>query len=179
MATSREVFDELLVLNAQKGDTKALSLLARRWNPRVIRQIYWRVSDIEAARDISQDCWEVVAKRINRLRVPGTFGAWLLRIAHNKSVDWVRKQQQERLSIEDPNKEQADDATDREELYRQLEAGINRLEQEQKLILQLHYLEETSLTEMAQILNIPVGTVKSRLFRARENLKTIIRKYYE
>ncbi len=178
MTSPEKIFDELLVLNTQKGDAKAFDLLVRRWHQRIVRQIRWRVGDQEVAKDLAQDCWVAVAKDIRKLRVTASFGSWILRMANNKSVDWLRKQKGRESTSDDPPDDGAT-ATDREELLSQMERAIAGLPTDQKLILRLHYLEGMGLREMAGIMGIPHGTVKSRLFRARENLKQLINQYHE
>ena len=180
MASSQQIFDDLLVLNAQKGDRNAFDLLFKRWHPKLVRQIEWRVHDVEVAQDLAQECWITIAKKIVNLRGHQSFGAWATRIANNKAVDWLRRNQVRQQKIKTHQEEYLpDDPEEKELLLRQMEVGFRQLENEQKMILRLHYLEQLSLKEIARVLNMPTGTVKSRLFRARENLKKIILNNYD
>ncbi|XOV91217.1 MAG: RNA polymerase sigma factor [Bacteroidota bacterium] len=182
METTNQVFEELLVLNAQQGDSRAISLLIQRWNGRVRNQIYRHTHDAEVSSDISQEVWIAVFKGIDKLEDVRKFGVWALSIASRKAIDWIRKNQvdRKRESIREMvanEMAQASDADEREELVNQLRNGLKSLPDEQRMILSLYYLENLSVPDIAHILKVPDGTIKSRLYYARENLKQIIKDY--
>ena len=179
MPSPAQIFDDLLVLNAQHGDKKALSLLVSRWHTKVIRQIEWRVHDHEVAQDLAQDCWITIFRKLNRLKSRQSFGPWVLKVAHNTAIDWIRRRQVEERRSQFIIESEKEASESKELLFAQMEKAIEQLDAEHKVVLRLHYLQEMSLQEIAQILELPAGTIKSRLFRARENLKKIIRKYHE
>lgn len=180
MQNPDQIFDELLVLNAQSGDTKAFGLLVKRWNNKIHQHINWMINDRELANDISQECWIVVHRTLSGLSDPRKFGSWMMRIAHNKAIDFIRKNKR----LEETKAELKRDAqsnilepvADKEELFKSLKVGLALLGQDQLMVIRMHYLQELSLIQISEILEIPQGTVKSRLFKSREKLKEIIKR---
>ena len=167
-----EVLDELLVLRCQDGEPEALEALARRWHPRFLQHTLRLTGDREAARDLAQEVWMAIARGIHRLEDPARFRGWAYRIAVHKSRDWVRREQGKRRVLrraaasEEPEPSQGgSEATQR------LLATLRGLSPEQRTILSWYYLEEMSVREIAGVLSIPEGTVKSRLFYARKALR--------
>ncbi len=178
MRDSNQIFNELLVLNAQAGDPRAFEILVARWAKKVHQQIYWMTHDQEVAKDLSQDCWIDVSKTINRLSDPNKFGSWLLRIAHNKTIDHIRKNHLKAEDLKDIYS-LADDAVDainghQETLFRSLGIGLSKLDELHKTVIKMYYLNDMSVMQISEVLKIPTGTVKSRLYKAREKLKKII-----
>ncbi len=166
-----QIFDELLVLRFRSGDEKAMNLLIKRWHSKIKRQVVRHTYEQEVAEDIAQEVWEAVLKGIYQLREPALFGIWALRIASRKAVDWIRSVQKERSLEIEAQEETMTEPTDEIELLRR---GLKLLPDEQRQILNLHYLEKNSVVEISVILDIPAGTVKSRLHAARKRLKELL-----
>ncbi len=182
MESTDQVFEELLVLNAQDGDAKAIGLLVNRWNGRIRKQIYRHTQDFEASGDISQEVWIAIFKGIHKLEDVRKFGVWALSIASRKAIDWIRKNQLDRRREnirEMVAGEMADDSGNEasDQLINHLRRALKALPEDQRIILSLYYLESLSVPDISKVLAIPAGTVKSRLYYARENLKQIIRTY--
>ena len=172
--THEDIQDELLVLQCQEGDSDALEALIARWQPRFAR-LAWRLTwEREAARDVVQDAWLAIVRGLDRLDDPTRFRAWAYRIVKNKCADWTRRRVAHRTATDKLGERAAHaasgDAPDSGELSRLREA-MARLPDEQRMILSLHYSEEMSVVEIAALLSVPAGTVKSRLFHARNRLK--------
>jgi RNA polymerase sigma factor (sigma-70 family) len=172
--TPDQVFDELLVLRYRSGDRQAMNLLIKRWHQRIKKQVTRYTYEPEVAEDLAQEVWEVILKGVNHLREPALFGIWAQRIASRRAVDWIRKNQRERklyaeVAMENPFEEFSSD-----EMISQLRKGLRILPDDQRMILIHFYLERNSVNEIAAILEIPQGTVKSRLFHARQKLKDIL-----
>ncbi len=176
--TTKKVFDALLVLQHQSGDKKALGLLVKRHHHRLCRHSFWYTRDIDAAQDIVQDCWGIIIKKLNGLRDPNTFGSWALRIVTRKSLDFLdsNKYQREKLKAMRAEDEDREAAELRQSDIQRLQKAIRSLPHDQQVVLKLFYTQEYSLKEIGGILDISVGTVKSRLFHAREKLKSILKK---
>lgn len=125
-----------------------------------------------AAKDITQEAWASVIKGLSNLKNPARFPVWLHQIVHRKSVDWIRKMQKERgldhHEVEESLHSETEGINDKSKL---LMKHLQNLPEEQIAILTLFYLKEHSILEIGEILSIPSGTVKSRLFNAREHLK--------
>ncbi len=181
MERTNQVFEELLVLNARNGDAQAINLLVKRWNGRIRNQVYRHTQNAEVSGDISQEVWIAIFKSINTLQDVRKFGVWALSIASRKAIDWIRRNQVDRKREgirEMVATEMAEDSGDDQEmLIRSLRQALKSLPEDQRVILSLYYLEELAVPDIATILSIPAGTVKSRLYYARENLKQIIKAY--
>lgn len=172
MKSTAAIFTEWLVIGCQQGDKKAFDLLVKNWHPKVIAQAYWYSKNNLAAKDISQEVWTTVVKGIENLKDPSLFPVWLHRIIYHKSVDWIRSKQQERAINTDEVKESLHpEPQDNSDKVKMMMRHVQQLPEEQKAILTLFYLKGHSIFEIGEILSIPAGTVKSRLFNAREHLK--------
>ncbi len=178
MKTSDQIIEELLVINCQAGDRKAFELLVKRWNPKMLRRVYHTTKDATASKDIVQEAWIIIIKKIKTLRDPSAFPGWSLRIATLKAIDWIRanqlnrKREDIRETAQHDFSEKSDDAN--EELIIALKIAINQLPKDQQEIIRLFYREKLPMATICQLLSLPVGTVKSRLFRGREYLKNIL-----
>ena len=143
----------------------------------MLGKAYLLTNDYEACNDIVQECWYAIIKGINNLKDPKFFGVWVYRIVQGKSVDWIRSRQKQRKVNEIEKRESKVDRSDsveeltmQEDAIRKLRLSLKALPPEQRFILSLHYLENRPVNEIGEILKIPSGTVKSRLFHARKKL---------
>ncbi len=175
------VIDELLVVRCQQGDRKCFDLLIRRWQRRLWRYARSLTGDDDAAWDVMQETWVAVLKRFRKLNDPAWFAAWACRIVRNKSADHCRRAVRRRKL--------ADGLTRRQEEHTTTRAGSNdcaagpsdavakalrRLPAEKRELLALKYGQDLNVVEIAVVLGIPAGTVKSRLHHAREQLRQIL-----
>lgn len=178
MKNTDKTFDGLLVLEYQTGNSKALSLLVKRHHKRMCKQAYWYVKNVEASSDIVQDCWGVIVRKLISLKEPNSFKSWSTKIVIRKSLDYINKEKRKVNHLKEIYYESKvkDEPLDKEREIKQLLAGIKKLPKQQQLVLRLFYLEEHSLKEISSILEISVGTVKSRLYHAREKLKLILKR---
>lgn len=166
--------DQLLVMAARDGDVEALEKLVGRWQKRLWRYVYRRTANSQVTWDITQQCWLEIIKGIRRLNDPACFKAWVYRIATNKLIDWLKtknKEQHRKLDSIDVDTHQNDDDLRVKEL-------LHKLKPASRTVLSLYYLEELSVTEISIALRVKPGTVKSRLFTAREELKALWDKYF-
>lgn len=179
MRTSDHVIDEWLVINCQQGDRKALELLVKRWDPRIIRRVYLTTQNYSASKDIAQEAWIIIIRKIKSLKDPGAFEWWSLKIATAKAIDWIRANQVSRKREETRRIAQEDfmesDSGTPEEILVQLRLAIKELPDDQRTVVLMFYQENLNILSISRILNIPSGTVKSRLFKAREKLKKILK----
>ncbi|WP_299113855.1 RNA polymerase sigma factor [uncultured Winogradskyella sp.] len=170
--------DEKLVNAYKAGDKNALAILVKRWHKLFCNKAYWLVKDKDVAKDIAQDSWTLIIAKIETLKEPNRFKYWAYRIVCNKSADWLRLQAKRRNDIISYDVEIKDDNTqysENELLKRRLIKSINELPANQKTVIRLFYLESYSVKQMSDLLEISEGTAKSRLFHAREKLKTILK----
>lgn len=176
--TPEDIQDELLVADCQHGDRAALRTLIARWQPRLLRLAWRLTSEREAARDITQDAWLAIVSGLRRLDDPALFRSWVYRIVANKCTDWTRRNIARRKATADWQNAAtlAADGSDNQanDEVRTMRALLSTLSDEQRVILALHHLDGLGIAEIALVLNIPAGTVKSRLFHARCQLKQAI-----
>lgn len=182
MRNPKDIIDEYLVLKCQNGDKKAFIKLVKRWHPRIIRQATWHTGNPDIAPDIAQECWNDILNGLHKLKNSKAFKVWIHRIIHRRSVDWIRQKQKDRENIQNVA-QQADALSthdDHQEKLLLLQNAMKQMSEEQQTILRLFYVENHNINEIGIILSIPKGTVKSRLFHAREGLKKRIKlKYHE
>lgn len=175
--TVQKVFDALLVLQCRSGNDKAFNFLVKRHHSRLCKHAYWYTHDIEASKDIVQDSWSVIIKKLGQLKDPNTFSSWAMRIVTRKSLDYLNrtKSNREKLITFHPEIDAAGIEDERAAQIKELQKAMLKLSDNQKITLRLFYTEEYSLREISTILDISEGTVKSRLFHAREKLKSILK----
>ncbi|MFD6139781.1 RNA polymerase sigma factor [Promicromonospora sp. NPDC060271] len=169
--------DELLVVRAQLGNRSALEDLVARWQGPVWLYVR-RMLDAERADDVTQEAWIAVVRALPRLREPDRFAPWLFTIVRRAALNRLRGQYSDRHDLvgefengldrpDAAGPDPVDALVDRAEMAARL-AGLPVLERE---VLVLHYLEDLSVEDCAQVCGVPAGTIKSRLNRARRMLR--------
>ena len=170
------IIDEALVIEAQAGSAVAMDALVRRWQRRLYVYARRWLGREDKAWDACQEAWIGIVRGLRRLDDPGTFAAWAYRIVTNKCKDRLSRDARDKwLSDElaaNVRQDARGDAADRLELNE----AISLLPGPMQAVLILRYFEGFALGEMADILGVPEGTVKSRLARARAELKHILEK---
>ena len=173
--TPEDIQDELLVLQCQEGDEDALGTLIARWHPRFGRLAWRLTAEREAARDVVQDAWLAIVRGLARLDDPARFRAWAYRIVRNKCTDWTRRRVVQRNTAKDlrdaPVFSDRPNATDSRGELDRMRKALAKLPHEHRAILSLHYLDGMGMAEIARVFEVPKGTVKSRLYHARNRLK--------
>ncbi|WP_340155733.1 RNA polymerase sigma factor [uncultured Winogradskyella sp.] len=170
--------DEALVEAYKSGNKKALASLVKRWHKLFCDKAYWLVKDKDAAKDIAQDSWSIIIHKIESLKDPKQFKFWAYRIVTNKATDWLRLQSKhKKRNINSELELGSEDQFYSENtlLKQRLLKAINQLPEGQKIVVQLFYIESYSLKQISELLHISIGTAKSRLFHAREKLKTTLK----
>lgn len=164
--------EDLLVLAAQNGNQQAFGLIYQHYQKLLLRFAFKICNDKELAKDAVQEAWIKSASSLRRLDDPRVFKSWLYRMVRWKTTDLIRQKSQQQARVEEYQDEryeqQLSDAVDTSE---ELTAAINRLPALEKQMIHLFYLDELKISEIAVVLDIPVGTVKSRLNRARQMLR--------
>jgi len=161
--------DQLLVIDAQEGDGEAMEKLVARWQKRLWGHAYRLTGEPEAAWEVTQQAWLGIIKGLRKLDDPVRFRAWAYRITTHKAVDWIRKNKREpKARIED-----IPEQVQREQKDMGLKELLERLEFKKRIVLILYYFEQLSVSEIGAALRIPQGTVKSRLYKARKELKAL------
>jgi RNA polymerase sigma factor (sigma-70 family) len=165
--------DEWLVVRCQLGERPAFDDLIRRWHEPLWKYIRRVAGQDETANDVAQDVWLRVLRGIGRLRDGSKLRPWLFGIARRALMDRLRAQYAAPAPADvDVDALAASSALDTvEDDLAAMHEELARLPITEREVLTLFYLQELSLAQVAQVLDVPVGTVKSRLFRARRVLR--------
>ena len=173
----REVEDRDLIAKARKGDVEAFNLLVSRWEKRVFNYLLRLTSGRrEDAQDLSQDVFLKAHQNLAKLDDPAKFAGWLFRIAHNEAYSLLRRNRPDDSEITfDPVTAEASLGAGSRmypvELSIAVRSALKKLTDEQRETVLLKVYEGFKFEEIAEILGIPVSTVKSRLYTALDLLK--------
>ncbi len=178
-ATDRE-----LVSRAQRGDTGSFDELVYRHQSRLVNVACRLLGDPALAHDAAQDAFVAAWRALPRFRGDANFSTWIYRILYNTCLDYSRRRRRNpELILGEPDPdgppvpEQADpDPTpdlrlEQRELHRVIESALARLDEKHRTILVFFDIEGLTYEEIAAVLRLPIGTVKSRLNRARHALR--------
>ena len=168
--------DALLAVRCQLGEADAFDELVRRFHPALSTYARRLTSSDDAAADAVQDIWLRAVRALPRLREPERLRAWLFGIAHRALMDRFRHQY---ASLEVTGVDDADAAAEvedpsAEERSAAVDAALATLSVADRELLTLFYLDELTIADLSRALDVPIGTVKSRLFRARRLLRAAI-----
>ncbi|GBD10565.1 ECF RNA polymerase sigma factor SigE [bacterium HR23] len=179
------VDEALLIARSQQGDTDAFNRLVAQYHRQVFNLAYRMLGDRAAAEDATQETFLSAFQKLGSFRA-GNFRAWLLRIAVNACRDYLRSGHHrktlslEGLAEEDPttpfpsNDEAPEDYALRRELRDAIAQGLKTLPPDQRLAILLVDVQGLSYEEAAQVMGVPMGTVKSRLSRARLAMRSYL-----
>jgi RNA polymerase sigma-70 factor (ECF subfamily) len=183
-----------LVDRARQGDTVAFDQLVSLYKDRIYSYVARMIHDPVEAEDIAQEAFVKAYRNLPSFRGASTFQTWLYRIANNLTIDAVRrrKRRDNTFSLDAPvdtddgemtreleDDGQADPASSAQtaELQRQVHQAIQQLSPKLRSVIVLYELQGLSYEEISDILGCPLGTVKSRLFNARLELKEMLQSY--
>jgi RNA polymerase sigma-70 factor (ECF subfamily) len=185
----RNLPDADLVSLAQEGREAAYRELVRRYERPVFSLIFRMVRDREVAEDLAQDTFIKVLNHIDKYRPEFKLSSWLFKIANNVAIDHLRKRQLDTVSIDGSphamsaaeieatsfdvvaRQESALDEMEAKELGSAIERAIQRLRPEYRACIMLRHVEGRSYEEIAATLDLPLGTVKTYIHRARHQLR--------
>ncbi|MEX2595314.1 MAG: RNA polymerase sigma factor [Salibacteraceae bacterium] len=179
------ISSEQLVEQYQNGNRDALKLLIKIFHPKMTRTIHYYTQNLEPADDLAQECWYHIIRQLGQVDLKISFDAWAHTIAKRKAIDWIREQQHSRKMDRELLNQSAEAdygnneglrsiSDDKQTKLAVIQTAIQKLPHSQKIVLSMFYLENLSVKEIGNVLEVSNGTVKSRLFHARENLKKII-----
>lgn len=170
------LYQRLLVLRCQTGDEAAFSELCQRYSP-PLRYYLRKMLGQRAgeADDLLQDVWLDVFKHLPRLADPAAFPAWIYRIARDRALRHLRKRWPGASTlVEEAVAEESAEPEFTAEDSRRVHAALDELPPEHREVLLLRFLEELSYDEIARVIELPLGTVRSRIHYAKRALKQIL-----
>jgi RNA polymerase sigma-70 factor (ECF subfamily) len=160
------VAERARIRGAQNGSASDLEALFRDHWPRAYRAAYLVVHDAAAAEDIAQEAFLAAVRNLDRFDRSRPFGPWLHRIAVNRAIDWTRARKL-RAEVEERDFEVLPTEGNDERVL----PALAQLDPEQRAVIVLRYLLEYTPGEIAELLDLPRGTVNSRLRRGLDRLK--------
>lgn len=173
--------DERLVVAAQGGDCDAFGELVQRYQGRLFGSLVRMVGCENLAADLVQDAFVLAWRKLDRFAGRSSFYTWLFRIARNTTISCLRSRRVaislDSLAASGEYPEQADrsagpgDRMEQEESRMLLQQALNQLSEEHRTILLLREMDGMDYEQIGEALELPVGTVRSRLFRARMQLR--------
>ncbi len=174
------------VQKVQGGDADAFETLVRRHEKKIFNLLYRWLGDYDDAADVAQEVFLAAFRAIKRFRGDSSFATWLYRIGVNhaknrqKSLQVARQRQQAREVSDAPSDPASDPAegVEQRERHDLVQRGLNELDADDALLILLHDLQEVRYEEISETLDIPLGTVKSRLHRARQALRAKLAPYF-
>lgn len=181
--------DQVLVERVQKGDKRAFDLLVRKYQHKLISVISRYISDWSECQDVAQEAFVRAYRAIGAFRGDSAFYTWIYKIAINTAKNYLvsqgRRPPAEDIEVENAVQIEGDTrlketATPLHELLRQeieqtVFATVEQLPEELKTAITLREVDGLSYEEIAEKMNCPIGTVRSRIFRAREAIDTQLR----
>ena len=175
--TRDQLLDGYLVAAARLGDRKAFDLLARRWGRKLVAHAWRLTGDVDQAREAAQDGWIEIVRGLGRLRDERAFPAWAYQIVSRRCSRRIGRLRRDRdlaaAASAEPVFDTAPDAADPGGEAR-LRTALAALPEAQRAAVGLFYLEDLSVAEAAIALNVPAGTVKTRLMHARRTLRAVL-----
>ena len=182
---SRDLSDLELIAAALKGGEDSFETLVRRYQRPIAGYVFRMLGDYEASLDVSQEVFIKVYNSLSRYSSEYKFSTWIYRIAHNAAIDHMRRNSVSPQSLETENadgtyqlqiecsKPTPEQDRERSEWRTQIELVVKRLPAAYRELILLRHSQDLSYDEIASVTGLPLGTVKNRLFRAREMMREI------
>ena len=183
-ASESSLQDDKLVKSAVKGDQEAFKKLVNKYQKPLYFHVLKMVKEHEQVEDLIQEAFVKAFDNLATYNTDYAFSTWLYRITTNHTIDYLRKKKLKTTSINDPVKTKEGEMqielgdkqaeTDRDIIRSQrqkiIRHAINNLPEKYRIVIQLRHIEELSYQEISEQLDLPLGTVKAHIFRAREML---------
>jgi RNA polymerase sigma-70 factor (ECF subfamily) len=178
--------DTELIAECLQGRTEAFGDLVNRYQDRLLGTLVTMLGSIEDARDVAQEAFVQAYQKLESFRGQSQFYSWLFRIALNSSVDHHRRQRRPTVSIDATREQTGAEPTDqhpeispafgveRTERQALVQLALSKLSPDYRQVLVLKEMEDLKYDEIAELVKIPVGTVRSRIHRGRAELKGIL-----
>jgi RNA polymerase sigma-70 factor, ECF subfamily len=180
---TRDFSDVELVSTAISGREDSFEELVRRYQRPIVSYIYRMLGNYDAALDVTQEVFIKVYNSLARYSSEYKFSTWLYKIAHNASIDYLRRNSHYFQSLEQENadgsfelqieskRDTPEQEQENKELRSEIEIVVNCLPVVYRELILLRHSQDLSYDEISEITNLPLGTVKNRLFRARDLMR--------
>jgi len=180
--------DYLLVQRANNGDQKAYAELMDRYRDAIYYMLLKMVNNASDAEDLTIEAFGKAFKNIQQYAPNYAFSTWLFKIATNNCIDFIRKKKASHISLDHNDDEHEKASMDiqapvmdpeetmiNEQKIKLMRSIVDKLKPRYRKLIELRYFKELSYEEIAEELELPIGTVKAQLFRARELLYNILK----
>lgn len=180
--------DFMLVQRATKGDQKAYTELMDRYRDAIYFMLLKMVNNSSDAEDLTIEAFGKAFKNIDQYTPNYAFSTWLFKIATNNCIDFIRKKKANTVSLDQADEEEDKAPTDimanvldpeesliKAQKLKLMRAIVSKLKPRYRKLIELRYFKEYSYDEISEELELPIGTVKAQLFRARELLYNILK----
>ena len=180
--------DYNLVIRATEGDQRAYAELMDRYRDAIYYMLLKMVNNASDAEDLTIEAFGKAFKNINQYAPNYAFSTWLFKIATNNCIDFIRKKKANHVSLDHTNEEHEratkeiqaaipdpEETLINEQKMKLMRSLVSKLKPRYRKLIELRYFSELSYEEIAEELELPIGTVKAQLFRARELLYNILR----
>ena len=181
----RDFTDGELIAKAISGREDSFEELVRRYQRPITNYVYRMLGNYDASLDVTQEIFIKVYNSMARYSSEYKFSTWLYKISHNAAIDYMRRHSVNEQSLEVENEEgvyqrqfeskrlSPEQERERSEWREEIETVVKRLPTGYRELIILRHTQDLSYDEIAEITNLPLGTVKNRLFRAREMMRDI------
>ncbi|MCU0440516.1 MAG: sigma-70 family RNA polymerase sigma factor [Raineya sp.] len=187
--SQKALYDFKLVELAKNGDQNAFAELMKRYNRSLYHTILKMIRNVDDAEDLTIEAFAKAFKNLDKFKEDYTFSTWLFRIATNNCIDFIRKKKMNTLSInnmftgdggEEVGLDIPDESNPQEEAIRSQKIAlmqnlVSKLPTKYRKLVTMRYFDEMAYQEIAEELELPIGTVKAQLHRARELLYDMIK----
>jgi RNA polymerase sigma-70 factor, ECF subfamily len=183
---SDSISDADYVGRLQRGETDAFEMLVRRHEKTIFNLVYRMLGDYDEAAEVSQEVFLSAYRAVGRFRGDANFSTWLYRIALNHTSTRrksLSRRHQRSVVLEDSEPVRdlqpgPAETLEKKEIRERVQRALNNLEPDDATVIVLRDLQDIPYEEVARLLEVPVGTVKSRLHRARQALKSQLASYF-
>jgi RNA polymerase sigma-70 factor (ECF subfamily) len=163
--------DHDLVAKSLRGNQKSFRQLVERYHSTAYAVVRGVLGDRDDVEDVLQVVYVKVHRGLSGFRGDAKLSTWIYQIARNEAINAAKKR---RLDTATPERESPEAAMHQRQLREELEAGMQHLDENQRLALELRYMGERSYEEIAEIMGVPLGTVKTYIHRGKVELKKVM-----
>jgi RNA polymerase sigma-70 factor, ECF subfamily len=178
MVDLADLSDGVLIEELRQQNLDSLGVLFDRYYTQLYRTALGILHDVAAAEDVVQDCFLRLHRYADRIDTSLPLLPWLYRVTVNLSYTWVTRRQRRRISLDglvdqlmSPASQSPDQMMETRDIQRRVREAVSTLPLNQRIVVVLHYQNGLSVEEISEVVECPIGTVKSRLYYARETLR--------